>query len=656
MAIAQMDKVMIVSHRSEAAALLEALQQEGIVQVLAAERAMVSKEWPELQVEVKRPRDIEEMVDRLEKAIEFLKGYAEKGQTSIFSPRVVIDKGKYSEVVGGPEALELLEKTEEVISETDKLNNRRESTSDMLVKLAPWEALKTRVEEARELKHTTCIMGLLPEQHFDETVEKLEEVEAAIEVVGKSNNMRACVVVCVNEVVGDVQKALRNADFEVVSFEGLEGSIEELIDNYRAELVEIEAGLAEARAKAGEYAHSRLDLQILFDHYENLLGRENARRASPATEYVVLLEGWTKKKDYKKLEKIVESFEASTVRQIVPGEGEEIPVEIDNNKAFRPFEIITRLYGMPQHFEVDPTVFLAPFFALFFGLCLTDAGYGLLMIALIAWFIWKMQGDKKLMWMLIICSATTVVAGALTGGWFGDGIQVFLPALDGLRQKVMWFDPLEKPMTFFVLALVLGYVQLIFGLVVAFIHNLRRKDFIAAACDQLTWLVMLNSILLFGASKVGAINAGVGKFFGLLAFVPAVVIVLFSQRQGGWGGRIGMGCFELFGTIFWMGDVLSYLRLMALGMVTAGLGLAINVITKIVAEFPYGIGFVLAPIVFVLGHAFNLGMSGLSAFVHTLRLQYVEFFPKFIVGGGKLFEPLNEKYKHVYVKKTDKEI
>ena len=102
--------------------------------------------------------------------------------------------------------------------------------------------------------------------------------------------------------------------------------------------------------------------------------------------------------------------------------------------------------------------------------------------------------------------------------------------------------------------------------------------------------------------------------------------------------------------------MLSYLRLMALGMVTAGLGLAINVITKIVADLPYGIGFVLAPLVFVLGHAFNLGMSGLSAFVHTLRLQYVEFFPKFFVGGGKLFEPFSEKYKHVYVKKPNKEI
>jgi V/A-type H+-transporting ATPase subunit I len=523
MAIAHMNKVMIVSHRSEAVRLLEVLQQEAIMEILDAERAMVSKEWPELQVEMKRPRDIEETVTRLEKAVEFLKNYAPKGQAGIFTPRVVVNKDKYTDVVGGREALELLDETEQVMADFDRLNSLRDSTEEMLLKLTPWEGLESRIEEATQLKSTTCILGLLGNQHFDATAEKLDELEAAIEVVGEMNNMQACVVACLNEVAGDVQKLLRSMDFEVVNFEGLEGTITELIEKYRAQLAETDEALAEAETKAQECGEKRLNLQILYDHFENLLGRENARRSSPATENVVLLEGWVKKKDFNKLEKIIGSFEASTVRQIVPGEWEEIPVEIENNKAIRPFEVITRLYGMPQHFEVDPTVFLAPFFALFFGLCLTDAGYGLIMIALIAWFIWKMQGDKKLMWMLIVCSVTTVIAGALTGGWFGDAIQVFLPGLDGFRQKVMWFDPLEKPMTFFVLALVLGYFQLIFGLVVAFIHNLRRKDFIAAACDQLTWLVMLNSILLFGASKAGAINADIGKFFGLLAFLSVSV-------------------------------------------------------------------------------------------------------------------------------------
>jgi V/A-type H+-transporting ATPase subunit I len=207
-------------------------------------------------------------------------------------------------------------------------------------------------------------------------------------------------------------------------------------------------------------------------------------------------------------------------------------------------------------------------------------------------------------------------------------------------------------MNFFYISLGLGYFQIIVGLLIAFGHNLKNKDYIAAIFDQLTWLVMLNSLVIFGASKAQAVPAGVGSIFGKAAIIPAVMIFLFSQREGGWGGRLGMGAYNLFSAIFYMGDVLSYLRLMALGMVTAGLAMAINVIAKIAGEIPYGIGFVLMIVVLVGGHGFNLAISGLSAFVHTLRLQYVEFFPKFLIGGGKSFNPLSKQYKHIYIDKT----
>jgi len=308
-------------------------------------------------------------------------------------------------------------------------------------------------------------------------------------------------------------------------------------------------------------------------------------------------------------------------------------------------------FGLSAEFEVDPTVFLAPFFALFFAFCLTDAGYGLVIIALMVFLIKKIRGDKKLMWMLGICSAFTVVAGALTGGWFGNAVDQFFPVLKPLKERMMWFDPLQKPMNFFKLAIFLGYIQIMTGLLIAFGHNLKQKNIIAALCDQLTWLVMLNSIVIFLAGKGGFVPPEIGKYFGFLAIIPAAVILLFSQRQGSWAARIGMGAYNLFSAIFYMGDVLSYLRLMALGMVTAGLAMAINIIADISLDIPWGLGIVAMIIVLSLGHGFNLALSGLSAFVHTLRLQYVEFFPKFFVGGGRLFQPLAKQYKHIYIKR-----
>jgi V/A-type H+-transporting ATPase subunit I len=652
MAIAQMEKIVIVSHRSQASELLEALQHEGICHILNAEEAILSRDFPELGAAAERPKDIEGLLNRLEKSIAFLKNYARanKGLASALSPRTVVDVQSYQKVVSDREILKTIDKSEQIEASIEKTKSEIENLQSTLEMLDPWASLETPVEEISLFDQAACWTGLLPVQLFEQTQEKLSESGAAIQQIGKTTNKSACLIVALKENADDVQKLLRSAEFEPVSFEPMTGTVSKLIKEHGKKLKQAEKQLHSLTESAETLSKNLLNLEILYDHYQNLLNREQARDTAPATEQTVLLEGWVKKNDYAKLEKIVSGFEASSLTQIEAAEDEEIPVEIENKRAVKPFEVITRLYGMPQHFEVDPTVFLAPFFALFFALCLTDAGYGLLIIAMMVFFIKKMQGDKKLLWMLGICAGATVVAGALTGGWFGDGVQQFVPALKPLRDKMMWFDPLEKPMTFFILALGLGYFQIIAGLFIGFGHSIKRRDYTSAICDYLSWLVMINSIVVFLAGKFGVIPANIAGIFGLIALVPAAIILLFSQREGGWGGRIGMGLYNLFSTIFYMGDVLSYLRLMALGMVTAGLAMAINVIVIICGKIPY-VGILIAVLVFVGAHTFNLAINALGAFVHTLRLQYVEFFPKFFVGGGKQFQPLSKQYKHIYIKK-----
>lgn len=650
MAIARMAKVMIVSHRSQASDLLEALQGEGICQILNADEAMVSKDLGETDAAPQRPRDIEALLGRFDRSIEFVKSYAQapKGLAAALAPRAVIDEQSYNKVVADRGIVNILDRCEQVEVLIEKTKGRIEGLRGTLEGLLPWECLDTAVEEIGQLQRATCWAGLIPVQQLDQAVEKIAELGAAVQKVGPAGNRNACLIVSLNETAEDVQKILRSAEFEAFSFEGMSGTVRELIAERTEELERAQRQLGEQRADAVELAGSLLKLQILHDHYRNLLSREQTKNGAPATECTVLLEGWVKEKSRGLLEKIVSRFDAAAVTIIQPGENEQVPVDIENRCVFRPFEVITRLYGVPQQIDVDPTIFLAPFFALFFGICLGDAGYGIAMIAGMLLLIRKMQGDKKLLWMLVICSGAGVFVGALTGGWFADAIPQFVPALVPLKDKIMLFDPLETPEKLLGLALMLGYIQIISGLLIGFGHNLYKKDYIAAVCDQLTWLVMLNSVVLLGLSKAGVVPVVVGSVFGKVAIVPAVMIFLLSSRQGSWGARLGMGFYNLFSSVFYMGDVLSYLRLMGLCMVGAGMGMAVNLIAKIALDIPY-VGIIAAILVFVGGHGFNVILSVLGAFVHTMRLQYVEFFPKFFAGGGRDFQPLRKEYKHIYI-------
>jgi len=474
-----------------------------------------------------------------------------------------------------------------------------------------------------------------------------------MEVVGKTDTQKACVILCLPRETGAVQKLLRSAEFDPVHLEDMQGTIPDLIAQYQEQLQALGRDLKESTEHAAELAEQRLDLKILYDYYANLLDRKIAQHSAPATEQTVFLEGWTRRKDYKQVEAIVGEFEACDVTILIPVEGEEPPVEIDNGPAVRPFESITRLYGMPAATDVDPTVFLAPFFALFFGICMTDAAYGLIMMGFLWWLLRKLKGDRKFVLMMLFCSVTTIVAGALTGGWCGDAVQIFLPQLDSYRQSIMWFDPLEKPMHFFAISLGLGYLQIITGVLIAFVHKLRQKEYASAVFDHLSWLIWLNSLTVFGLSKAGMFPESLGWLgtaAGLTALVPALMIVLFSEREGALVYRLGMGGYNLFSTVFYVGDVLSYIRLMALGISTAGFGMAINVIAKQTMDIAY-VGWLVGGMIFIGGHLFNVANSALSSFVHSMRLQFVEFFTKFLAGGGKDFVPLRKQYKHISVKK-----
>ncbi|HPS54585.1 MAG TPA: V-type ATPase 116kDa subunit family protein, partial [Sedimentisphaerales bacterium] len=594
MSICKMTKIMIVSHHSEATELLGALQDSGICQVLSAEESVISKEFPELILAGDKPKETEDALNKVKNSIAFLKKHAKAGQDIIssFAPRAIIERSFYENITSDSSLAKVINDCSSCESRIESLELKIEHLTATTKLLAPWSCLEMPVEEINSMVNATGWVGFIATRLFADLCEKITEAGGVVERICDDRNNIGCMVVCLNECASEINRIMRMEEFDNVTFAGMSGLVKDLIADNHEKLAETRKQLKLELENASGLADRLLELKTLSDNYGNQLSMEQTKSKISSTDQTVLMEGWVKEKDFKKLEKIISKFKASCFEKIKPAEDEDIPVEIENNRAIRPFEVITRLYGMPRYADVDPTAFLAPFFAIFFGLCLTDAGYALIIIALSAYLIKKMQGDKKLLWMLGICSVVTIGIGALTGGWFSDGVQQLSAAfgwtfLADARVAMMWFDPIEDSMTFFKLALALGYIHIMFGLMIAFVHNLCGKKFIDAICDQMVWLVMLNAIVLYMFGEKFGLSKEACGLAGKVALVPAVMIVLFSQRQGGWGGRLGMGCYNLFSAIFYMGDVLSYLRLMALGMVTGGFGMAINIMAKTASDIPY---------------------------------------------------------------------
>lgn len=325
--------------------------------------------------------------------------------------------------------------------------------------------------------------------------------------------------------------------------------------------------------------------------------------------------------------------------------GEEPKVVLENHKLIRPFQYVTEIFGMPKPGEVDPTPYLAFFFILFFGVCLTDAGYGILLMAftvLPLLFLKNMFGDTKLLKLLFYGGVSTFVLGILFGSYFGASAATLqkIPFL----YKLKAIDPIEDTVLFMGLSFGIGYLQVAFAQVVKMITGQKGKNkemFI----NGLSWLIFYIALIVFIGAKlklpqlqltatiflVGAIGfLMIGESFGQKLFLKPLV------------GGIKI----LQGIIGTMSDVLSYSRLVALGLSTAVIALIVNQIAFLLGSMVPYVGWVLTVLVLIGGHLFNLGINALGSFIHSGRLQFVEFFPKFLEGGGKRFNPIRPNLKY----------
>ncbi|MCE5202501.1 MAG: V-type ATP synthase subunit I [Synergistaceae bacterium] len=395
------------------------------------------------------------------------------------------------------------------------------------------------------------------------------------------------------------------------------------------------------------YADEGLDMARYYGDYWTIIhDRLSSMISGMPTEEVFIWSFWMPKEYLKLVEYTIRQYESLIEFTLTEAdEGESIPTLLKNPAWSSSIEPLTLMYGTPTYGGVDPTSLMAPFFFLFLGMCFGDAGYGLLLSGIFGYFLVKHRLSptlRKFFIMLAIGMGCSVIIGALTGSWFGDSITAypFLSSLVPLKDAVQLLDPMNDPMTMLMISLGLGFTQVIFGLLIAFKSNWSQGERFAALADQGGWIVFLFGLLLTGLGMSGVINgvlAGISKYIAILG----ALILVMTQGRGKTGivGKLFSGVLSLYNVTGYLGDVLSYSRLLALGLSSAAIGMVINLLAKLVVGTPY-IGILLAVLIFVAGHTFSIAVNLLGAFIHSLRLQYVEFFGKFYDANGKDFTPL----------------
>ena len=450
-------------------------------------------------------------------------------------------------------------------------------------------------------------------------------------------SLRYLLVMCHRSVRERALSALRDLGFSTVSFRGMTGTAKENDKALAENLAALEKERQEIEQRIAGLGGKREALLEASDRAAIALRREEAKSRLVGTDKVFLLEGWLPADRCAALEKALKPFTcAIETREPTEDEYPQVPVQLKNNKLTRPLNMVTEMYSLPAYGTLDPNPLMAPFFILFYGIMMADMGYGLLMMiaSVIISKKYRPKGTSgELFSLLGLCGVSTFIMGALTGGFFGDFltqlVAIVSPGTVFALPKL--FDPLDDLTMILIGSMALGMVQIVTGMAISLIEKCKRKKFLDAFFEEITWWIVFVGIALLALGKGAAV-----------LYVGCALVLLGPIVQGkGWGKLTGV-----FGSLYnhvtgYFGDILSYTRLMALMLA----GSVIAQVFNMLAAMP---GNVIAFIIIsMLGNAMNFGLNLLGCYVHDLRLQCLEFFNKFYVDGGKPFRPMTLDTEYV---------
>ena len=617
--------------------------------------------------EIKKPQEVFDKVDgdpdfvstiegemsRTDTALDTLKRYS-KEKEPLFATKKVIN---------GERLKDLLNRRAEIegyISSILRLNYRLHMTDEKINKMSsdlaslkPWIVYDVPLDIS-ETKFTNIELGVVPSTvNLDNIKEKFSELEllSDISVVNSDRELIYLAVVMMKEGTDNVLGILKQYGFTQLPFQGFEGRVSDNIEKITKQIDEQKDVRRELEDEVAGYGKMQQDIEFLSDYLTIERDRERIKSKMRVTKRTFNFEGWVPSHLKDGVERILDRY-GCHYEYREPLEGEEVPVMIENSAAVTPFEAVTQMYSMPDYKGFDPTKWFAIFYAMFFGIMLSDAGYGL--VITIATFValkkFELEGmTKKMVKMFMYCGIATVFWGAMFGGWFGDLIPVVADVLFGKKVEIkpIWFNPIDDPTRLLIWSLGFGVVHIFLGMAINAYMLIKRGHFWDAVFDVFSWYVLIIGAIMYGA--LGNSNPMLGKIGLYMAVIGAAVLLLTGGRKNKGFGKVTGGLGALYGITGYVSDILSYSRLLALGLATGVIASVVNTMGSLGGR---GIvSFIVLIVVGIVGHSFNMAINILGAFVHSSRLQYIEFFGKFYEDGGEEFDPFRNETKYIRILK-----
>ncbi len=633
-----MKKLSAIVPKADSKRLIRELQRLGCVEIKKAEADAHSPDRGD------RISKLEKILSETDSAISFLTEYSNDSGLSTNPKEISIEDFE--------SGLDII--TEKEVYKTNSLSRDMTSLKGKIFEvkakikaLSPWCEFELELP-CHETDKTVSLAGAFPSNaDLPSLTEALGGLPYTVSTVARDEDYTLALVTAHKSCAAEVKKAVSAAGFTLcnVSASKSSGYAQGECERLAEKLASLEEKLSELVSAAKKQSERLIDFKALSDLCAVRIEREQALEKTAETGRTRILCAWVPKPRLKAVEETLNAYGCAYEAE-EPTEDDDVPTLLSNNLYAKQFEPILSMYSLPHYGEFDPTWIMSLFYTVIFGMMFADVGYGLIVLFGCIGMIRLMrpsEGMKRMLTMFALSAVSCIFFGIMFGGYFGDLPQAILTGFMGYESvdsPALIFDMIENPIGMLVLSLAVGVLHIVCAMIIKMYILIREGDIFGAVFDVGSWLVVFAGIgIIFVNTTAGIIVAAVGA---------AMLILTQGRHQKNIIMKIVKGVMSLYDIISYASDLLSYSRILALSLSSAVIATVVNLLATMMG---FSVGGVIAfVLIFTLGHTVNFALNILSSYIHASRLQYLEFFGKFYVGGGREFAPLSIKSNKVKLK------